>query len=118
MRLTSCEVSGSSLFGGMIGFFCRLQYRNRWLSADFPGTTTFDPAASRLPPFITPAYVLISNFDSMMLPEWQTKHLFSKIGSMSFEYSTGSFRLRSTVGIGGKSLGSFFSWVGAMDDAA
>ena len=43
---------------------------------------------------------------------------FSKIGSTSFEYSTGSFRFRSTVGIGGRSLGSFFSCVGAVDDAA
>src|SRR6185312_6862205 len=60
----------------------------------------------------------MSNFDSTMEPEWQTKHLFSKIGSMSFEYSRGSLRLRSTVGIGGRPLDSFFSWVGAKEDAA
>ncbi len=54
----------------------------------------------------------MSNLPSFTLPEWQTMHLFSKIGSISFAYSTGSFRFRSTVGIGGRSLASFFgSWV-------
>jgi hypothetical protein len=48
---SSCDVSGSSLFGGMIGFFCRLHIRKMLLSADLPGTI----AGPRLPPFITPA---------------------------------------------------------------
>ena len=104
MRLTSCELSGSSDFGGIIGFFCREQKRNRLLSADLPGTT----AGPRLPPLSTPAWVLMSNLPSVTLPVWQTKHLLAKIGSTSFEYSTGSFRFRSIVGIGGRSLGSFF----------
>ena len=34
---SSCDVSGSSVLGGMIGFICRLHARNRKLSADLPG---------------------------------------------------------------------------------
>ena len=81
MSVTSCGVQGSSLFGGMIGLFCREQKRNRLLSAALPGTT----AGPRLPPFITPAWVLMSNLPSTMLPEWQTVQRFSKIGSMCLE---------------------------------
>ena len=43
--------SGSSVFGGMIGFTCRLHARNRKLSADLPGTTNLAPRL--LPPFMT-----------------------------------------------------------------
>src|SRR5437868_14979733 len=53
----------------------------------------------------------MSNLPSVTLPVWQTKHRFLKTGSMSRPYSTGSVRLRSTVGIGGKSLSFFGSWV-------
>ena len=109
MSVTSLELSGSSVFGGMIGFFCREQNRNRLLSADLPATT----ATPRFPPLMTAACVPMSNLPSVTLPEWHTKHLFSKIGSTSLLYSTGSLSLRSVVGIGGNSSffgSSFFSW--------
>src|SRR5262249_6344381 len=51
IRVTSCGESGSSVLGGMIGFFCRLQDWKILLSALLPGIT----AGPRLPPFITPA---------------------------------------------------------------
>src|SRR4029079_13447783 len=91
---------------GMIGFICRLQARKRKLSADLPGTTHFAPRL--LPPFMSFSWLLMSNLPSVTLPVWQTKHLFLKIGSISAPYSTGMVRLRSTVGMGGKSF--FGSW--------
>src|SRR5687768_12706574 len=55
----------------------------------------------------------MSNLPSVTLPVWQTKHLFLKTGSTSAPYSTGVVRLRSTVGMGGRSLSFFGSWAAA-----
>ena len=111
-RASSSGVSGSSVSGGMIGRFCQLQNWNRLLSAAFPGTT----ALPRFPPFNTPAWVLMSNLASMMIPEWQYRHFSLKMGAMSLPYSTGSVRFRSTVGIGVGGGSSFF-WARAVDGA-